>query len=209
MIVKVFVVSSFETNSYVIICEHTKNAAIIDPSFDNKLRAKEIFQFIDENDLKPQFIINTHGHPDHTCGNGLTKVRYRIPIMIHEYDAHYLGERGKQLAAMFSLENSSPPADRLLHDGDILKIGEETLKVIHTPGHSRGGISLLGTHEVFSGDTLFEGSIGRIDFPDSSEADMKNSLKKLASLPAETTVSPGHGPKTTIGEEKANNTFIQ
>jgi len=96
-----------------------------------------------------------------------------------------------------------------LHDGDFVKFGKTTLKVIHTPGHSRGSISLLGEKEVFTGDTLFAGSIGRMDFPESSESDMKLSLRKLANLPNHFVVYPGHGPTTTIGEEKRSNPFLQ
>jgi glyoxylase-like metal-dependent hydrolase (beta-lactamase superfamily II) len=137
------------------------------------------------------------------------KERFNVPILIHEYDAHMLRKASNNIAEFFGFENSSPPADTLLHNEDLVKFGKIILKVMHTPGHSRGSVSLLGEKEVFTGDTLFAGSIGRIDFPESSEPNMKLSLRKLANLPNHLVVYPGHGPATTIGEEKRSNPFLQ
>lgn len=209
MIVQMFTVGKFFTNCYVVSCEQTKEAIIIDPGFDGSFEAEKIFKFIDENALTLKFIVNTHGHPDHTCGNEMVKEKFHAPILIHEYDAHMLGESGKEIEEFFGFESSSPPADILLHDEDLVKFGGITLKVVHTPGHSRGSISLLGEKEVFTGDTLFLGSIGRTDFPESSELDMRLSLKKLASLSDHFVVYPGHGPVTKLGEEKRSNPFLQ
>jgi glyoxylase-like metal-dependent hydrolase (beta-lactamase superfamily II) len=208
MIVKMFIVGGFSTNCYVVACEETKEAIIIDPGFDNKLEAEKIFRFIDENALTAKIVLNTHGHPDHTCGNEIVRTKFQARILIHESDAHMLGELGKRISEFFGLESFSPPADALLHDGDTVKFGHVSLKVIQTPGHSPGSISLLGAKEIFTGDTLFAGSIGRTDFPESSEQDMKVSLKKLADLPDNCVVYPGHGPITTIGEEKRSNPFL-
>lgn len=208
MMVQMFTVGRFFTNCYVVSCEQTKETIIIDPGFDNHFEAEKTFKFIYESDLTLKFIVNTHGHPDHTCGNGMVKEKFHVPILIHEYDVHMLGGLGKGIAEFFGFESYSPPADLLLRDGDMVKFGRMTLKVIHTPGHSRGSISLLGEREVFTGDTLFMGSIGRTDFPESSERDMKLSLKKLARLPDNFVVYPGHGPITTIGEEKHSNPFL-
>jgi len=204
-----FTVGKFFTNCYVISCEQTKKAIIIDPGFDNRLEAEKIFKFIDENILALKFIVNTHGHPDHTCGNGMVKEKFHAPILIHEYDAYMLGESGKKTAEFFGFESCSPPADILLRDEDLVKFGGIILKVMLTPGHSRGSISLLGGKEVFTADTLFAGSIGRTDFPESSERDMRLSLEKLASLPDHFIVYPGHGPTTTIREEKCSNPFLR
>jgi hydroxyacylglutathione hydrolase len=209
MIVQMFAVSRFLTNCYVVGCERTKETIMIDPGFDDQLEAERVFEFIDENALILKFIVNTHGHPDHTCGNGIVKKRFHIPLLIHEYDAHMVGKSSNKISELFGFENSSPPADMLLHDGDMVKFGKTTLKGIHTPGHSRGSISLLGEKEVFTGDTLFAGSIGRTDFPESSKSDMTLSLRKLANLPTHLVVYPGHGPMTTIGEEKRNNPFLR
>jgi glyoxylase-like metal-dependent hydrolase (beta-lactamase superfamily II) len=203
-----FSVGQFFTNCYVVNCEKTKQAIILDPGFDNKAEAEQILDYIHKNTLKPKYIVNTHGHPDHTCGNGIIKEKYGIPILIHENDAHMLGNIMGKLTQFFIFKHHSPNADIILHEGNVIKFGIETLKVIHTPGHSRGSISLLGEKEIFTGDTLFAGSIGRTDFPESSEQEMKLSLKKLATLPDHLKVYPGHGPPTTIGEEKQFNPFL-
>jgi len=204
-----FTVGGLFTNCYVVSCEQTNEAIIIDPGFDGRIEAERIFKFIDENALMLKFVLNTHGHPDHTCGNGTITEKFHVPILIHEYDAHMLGRLGKKITGFFGFGSSSPQADVLLHDGDLAQFGKITLKVINTPGHSRGSISLLGEKEVFTGDTLFLGSIGTPDFPESSEDDMNSSLKKLAILPDNFVVYPGHGPITTIGEEKRSNPFLQ
>ena len=209
MIVEVFTVGRFFTNCYVVGCEDSKEAIIIDPGFDAQLEAERVYKFIDGNGLALEFIVNTHGHPDHTCGNGIVKKRFHIPILIHEYDAQMLGKSSKEIRQLFEFKNLSPPAEMLLHDRDVVKFGKIALRVIHSPGHSRGSISLQGEKAVFTGDTLFAGSIGRTDFPESSRRDMMLSLRKLASLPAHLVVYPGHGPITTIGQEKCSNPFLQ
>ena len=207
--VQIFTVGGLFTNCYVVSCKQTKEMIIIDPGFNDHLEAEKIFKLINENILALKFILNTHGHTDHTSGNGIMKEKFHVPILIHEYDAHMLGKSGKINVEFFDFENFSPQADILLRDGDLVKFGKITLKVIHTPGHTRGSISLLGEKEVFTGDTLVSGSIGRMDFPGSSERDMNLSLKKLAYLPDHFIVYPGHGPITTIGEEKRSNPFLQ
>jgi hydroxyacylglutathione hydrolase len=209
MIVQMFTVGRFFTNCYVVGCERTKETIIIDPGFDDQFEAEKVYEFIDSNALVLKLLVNTHGHPDHTCGNGMVKKRFHVPILIHEYDAHMLGNLRNKIAGIFEFKNSSPPADMLLRNGDMVRFGKTTLKVIHTPGHSRGSISLLGEKEVFTGDILFAGSIGRTDFPESSAPDMTLSLRKLANLPTHLVVYPGHGPMTTIGEEKRNNPFLR
>lgn len=209
MMAQMFTVGRFFTNCYVVRCEQTKETIIIDPGFDDRLEAEKIFKFIDENASTVKFIVNTHGHPDHTCGNGMAKEKFHAPIMIHEYDTRMLGETSKRIGDFFGLGGSSPPADIVLNEGDSVKFGEMTLKVMHSPGHSRGSVSLLGEKEVFTGDTLFSGSIGRTDFPESSQTDMWLSLKKLASLSDQLVVYPGHGPVTKLGLEKRSNPFLQ
>ena len=209
MKVHCFTVGSLFTNCYLIICQKTEEAAIIDPGFHSQNEAEKIFKLIQEHSLKMKYIINTHGHPDHICGNSIVKQKFNTPILIHKNDAHMLGEKSRKTAQFFGFTNPSPEADKLLHDGDTIKIGETILRVMHTPGHTQGSISLLGEKEVFTGDTLFMGSIGRTDFPESSHKAMQHSLKKLAHLPNHFIVYPGHGPTTTIGEEKVTNPFLQ
>ncbi len=209
MVAKMFTVGALATNCYVVSCVETREAIIIDPGFDDQLEAEHIIRYVKENKLELKSIVNTHGHPDHTCGNGFMKREFSIPVMIHKDDADMIGEKGRVISEFFGFRNASPPADKLLADEEIVRFGKTTLKVMHTPGHSRGSISLLGKNEVVTGDTLFAGSIGRTDFPESSETDMQLSLQKLAKLPNHLVVYPGHGPTTTMEEEKISNPFLQ
>lgn len=208
MRIEMFMVGKLLTNCYVAACSKTKEAIIIDPGLDTIQEAQQILNFINGNSLKLKFIVNTHGHPDHTCGNGIIKEKFSVPVLIHGGDAEMLGESGRRFARAFGFEINAPPADRLLHDGDLIEIGEKSLRVMHTPGHSLGSICLIGEKEVFTGDTLFAGSIGRVDFPGSSREDMRGSLRKIAALPDFLIVYPGHGPVTTIKEEKQANPFL-
>jgi len=209
MIIKTFAVGMFQTNCHTISCQNTQESIIIDPGFDDQYTTQNIIDFKEKNALRIKLIINTHGHPDHTCGNNILKERFNIPILIHKNDAHLLGETGKKIAETLGFKTYSPPADKLLEDGNLIKFGKATLKVLHTPGHSRGSISLVGENEVFTGDTLFAGSIGRTDFPESSNLQMQQSLQKLKALPDRFVVYSGHGSATTIGEEKRSNPFMQ
>jgi hydroxyacylglutathione hydrolase len=204
-----FAVGTFFTNCYIVNCEKTMEAIIIDPGFDDRNEAERILKFIEEKTLKLKAIVDTHGHPDHTCGNGIVKEKFHVPILIHEDDAYLLGKSAKIMAEPFGIRNFSPPANILLHEGDKVQFGRTSLEVMHTPGHSAGSISLIGDKEVFTGDTLFAGSIGRTDFPESSDYDMTRSLEKLASLPDDFAVYPGHGPTTKMSDEKSTNPFLQ
>ncbi|MFW6117778.1 MAG: MBL fold metallo-hydrolase [Thermoproteota archaeon] len=205
MSVQRFTVGRLSTNCYVV-GEPGEEALIIDPGFENRSEFQEISEFIENNFKSLKYIVNTHGHPDHTSGNGLVKNRFDAPILIHELGAPKLR---KTEGMIFGFENKSPPADILLRDGDQVRFGRITLKVIHTPGHTPGGMSLLGDNQVFTGDTLFKGSIGRTDLPGSSKRDMNRSLKVLADLSEDLKVYPGHGPDTTIGKEKKSNMFLR
>jgi hydroxyacylglutathione hydrolase len=204
-----FSVGMFLANCYVVSCSETQEAIIIDPGFDQPYEAKRIFDFVEAKKLDLKLVVNTHGHPDHTCGNGTVKDRFGTPIMIHGNDAYMIGEAGRKISEFFGLRSHSPPADILLKDGDSIKFGNVTLQVLSTPGHSRGSISLLGKTEIYTGDTLFAGSIGRTDFPESSEQEMLLSLRKLKELPDSLAVYPGHGPATTLKQEKLSNPFLQ
>jgi hydroxyacylglutathione hydrolase len=195
MFVKMFTVGMLATNCYVVGDKDSGEAVVIDPGFDSESEAQRILDEVERNGLVIKYIINTHGHPDHIGGNRILKDRSRAPILIHEADASIL---------------SGPPADRKLRDGDSIEVGSVRLKVIHTPGHSPGSIALLSGDYVFSGDTLFAGSIGRYDLPGASLNELVNSLKnKLLTLPDHVKVCPGHGPVTTIGEERRSNPFLQ
>lgn len=205
-----FSVGTLGTNCYLIGCEEKREAAIIDPGFDNVKEAEKIMKIAEKEKLHIKYIINTHGHLDHISGNGIFKKMTGAPILIHEDDAPMLTSSVRNLSGTYRDEITSPPADQLLHEGDIIIIGNIKLKVIHTPGHSKGGISLVYDGIVFTGDTLFAGSIGRTDFPDSSYKEIINSIRtKLAILPDYLKVYSGHGPTSTIGEEKRSNPFLQ
>jgi hydroxyacylglutathione hydrolase len=199
MQIQTFNVGMLSTNCYVANCTRTREAIIIDPGFDYTHEADQIMRYVDKNTLKVKFIVNTHGHSDHIQGDKILKRKYGVPICIHALDEHYLNELGESI----------PPANILLEDGTVLKFGQSTLKVMHTPGHTLGGISLVGEKLVFTGDTLFAGGIGRTDFGGGSDRDMKLSLEKLMCLPDDYVVFPGHGAVSSIGEEKRVNPFLQ
>lgn len=195
MVVKMFTVGMLWTNCFVVGDLETEEAMIIDPGFDRGVEAEKVLKEIERNGFKVRFIVNTHGHPDHTAGNGIAKEATKASIAIHEYDAPLL---------------TNPPPDKILHEGDLLDLGKIKLRVLHTPGHSRGSIILLGNDIVFSGDTLFAGSIGRYDLPDGSLEEIMHSIKnKLLILPNHMKIYPGHGPASTIGKERRTNPFLR
>ena len=192
MKVKSFPVGWLSTNCYVVSCEETKEAAVIDPGMESEKETEQILEYIKQNAFKVIYIINTHGHPDHVIGNEAIKEATGAPILIHQSTIEKLN------------------ADRKLHEGDVLHVGNVKLVVLHTPGHTPDGISLLADNAVFTGDTLFAGSVGRTDFLGGSYADLMQSIKtKLMCLPDSFTVYCGHGPATTIGDEKMYNPFLQ
>jgi glyoxylase-like metal-dependent hydrolase (beta-lactamase superfamily II) len=193
--VKSFIVGLLASNCYVV-SDLKFEAIIIDPGFETRKELEQITDYIYENSLKIRLIVNTHGHLDHISGNDLVQKKYECPICIHSRDAHFLGRLNEKY--------------RIIHlkDGDFLDFGKDLLKVISTPGHTPGGISLVGENVVFTGDTLFSKGIGRMDFSGGSKEDMKKSLIKLMSLPEKYVVYSGHGVSTTIGEEKNYNPFL-
>jgi glyoxylase-like metal-dependent hydrolase (beta-lactamase superfamily II) len=199
MQIQTFNVGMLSTNCYVVNCPETKEAIIIDPGFDASYEAEQIISYVDKNTLKVKFIVNTHGHADHISGDAVLKRKYGVPICIHTFDAPCLNVLGEVISS----------ASVLLEDGELLKFGQMTLKVMHTPGHTPGGISLVGENLVFTGDTLFAGGIGRTDFAGGSDREMRLSLKKLLCLPDNYVVYPGHGFVSTIGEEKRVNPFLR
>jgi hydroxyacylglutathione hydrolase len=195
MLVKMFTVGMSEANCFLVGDSESREALIIDPGFDLKSEARAILEEVKRNELTVKYVVNTHGHPDHTAGNKILKEFTKAPILIHELDTVML---------------SDPPADHKLHDGDLIEVGSVKLRIIHTPGHTPGSIILLGSDIVFSGDTLFAGSVGRYDLAGGSVEQLKNSLKnKLLTLPDYFKLYPGHGPTSTIGEERRTNPFLQ
>jgi len=205
VIIKTLTVGPIMANCFILGCEETLEAAIIDPGDE----AGRILRTLDESRLTAKLIINTHGHFDHVGANKQLKDATGAPILIHALDAPMLSKLASSAAAWGLTADDSPPPDRNLEDGDKISFGHIALTVIHTPGHTPGGISLHTDGRVFVGDTLFAGSIGRTDFPGGSFAVLKESIqKKLFALDEGVKVYTGHGPPTTIGEEKRFNPFV-
>jgi len=193
-------------NCYIIADEEAKEAAIIDPSAEGV----EILKVIKENNLRVIYIINTHGHIDHIGANAEIKEATGAKILIHEDDRNLLSSPVKNLAIFLGRMTKSPPADRLLKGGEIISLGKLKLKVIHTPGHTRGSICLLVDKKLFTGDTLLRNSIGRTDLPGASEKILVQRIKEeLLPLGDEVKIYPGHKEETTIGQERRNNPFLQ
>jgi len=177
---------------------------IVDPGAE----AEEILKNVKELRLKIKFIVLTHGHPDHVGALKEVKEATGAEVAIHTDDAESLQQPS---SFVFDLSYQAPPSpDKLLSGGDSIDINDLHFLVLHTPGHSPGGICLLGHGVVFSGDTLFNYGIGRYDLPGSSYSQLMNSLHtKLMVLPDDTIVYPGHGPDTTIGTERRANPFLR
>ena len=210
MIIKQYEVGNFSVFCYLIGDEETQEGLFIDPADDTgRLLAEAKSHGLN----KIKYIVNTHSHVDHIMGNAEMVKKTGAKIIIHEEDALALGQTHSSLLEMFGA-TASPPADILVKEGDAIQAGNVKLKVIHTPGHSPGGMSLYVDGMVFTGDTLFVGSVGRTDFPGSSWDILEASIrKKLYVLPGETVVFPGHNygstPTSTIQYERRHNPFVR
>lgn len=212
MNVKAFQFNMFGETTYIVWDQASHEAAIIDPGMINDTEREELDNFISEKSLVVKYLINTHLHIDHVFGDRYVKTRYGVAVSAHPADAP-LAERITQQAQMFRLpiDTDNVEIENRLNDGDILRLGNEELKVIHVPGHSPGGIALYAPASgfVISGDSLFAGSIGRTDLPGGDYATLIKSIReKLLTLPPETIVYPGHASSTTIDRELHQNPYL-
>jgi glyoxylase-like metal-dependent hydrolase (beta-lactamase superfamily II) len=201
-------VGMLQVCSYIVNCEETGEAVVIDPGGEDD----RIIDYCESSRLKVRYLIATHGHPDHVCGNGGLQKAFSAKIVMHAADADFFWQpQTREYFSMLGLPESPEP-DLLVNDGDFIAFGRERLEVIHTPGHSPGGISLYSAPHCFTGDTLFAGGVGRTDFPGGSSRDLLQSIRtRLLTLPPETIVWPGHGYgglQSTIGEEARGNPFL-
>jgi hydroxyacylglutathione hydrolase len=199
----------FEENTYIAHLAGRNDCVVFDPG----LEPEEILRYLAENSLVPAAILITHGHSDHIAGNAALKEEFpNCPIVIGKGDAAKLTDPRLNLSAAFGAQLFSPPADVLLAEGDTYSAAGMEFEVREIPGHSSGHIVFLLRGEpqlVFGGDVLFAGSIGRTDFPDGSFDDLAANIHaKLFTLPDDTQVLPGHGPPTTVGEEKRTNPYV-
>jgi glyoxylase-like metal-dependent hydrolase (beta-lactamase superfamily II) len=204
MILKRLVVGPLEENSYIVGDETTGDAIVIDPGDEGD----RINDLIRQKGLKVNAVICTHAHFDHVGAAGDIKAETGAKILLHKEDMETYG-MAKDHGAFWGFDvDDLPDPDGFLSEGDEVKVGSLTFRVLHTPGHSPGGICLYGEGIVLTGDTIFQGSVGRTDFPGGSHEMLKESFRRLLELPDDTKVYSGHGPETTIGREKASNFFV-
>ncbi|MFO0908488.1 MAG: MBL fold metallo-hydrolase [Isosphaeraceae bacterium] len=199
----------FAEMSYVVWLEGSQEALVVDPGFD----PNAIFEVLGRENLRLVAILNTHGHADHIAGNGAMKQAFpEAPLIIGQNEASLLADADANLSAPFGLALTSPPADRLVSDGERLEVAGLSFEVREIPGHSPGSVVYVCDQFeppfVFGGDVLFAGSVGRTDLGGNSNQLLSGIKGKLFSLPDGTLILPGHGPATTVGAEKRSNPFV-
>lgn len=203
--VRTFVVGPFLENTYLLWDSITREAVVIDPGAEEDLLLRQI-----ENDgLRPIAIVNTHAHPDHVGAVAALRRALDVPFYLHPGDQFLLDALPRVCAELGIPAIEKPPVDHSLGEGDTLPLGAHRIRVLETPGHSPGSVSLHADGMLFSGDALFQGSIGRTDFPGGSLPVLLGSIReKILTLPGTTRVYPGHGPPTTVDDERRQNPFL-
>lgn len=205
MIVHAVPSGPYRTNAYIIACSETRKAVIIDPSPGS---STSVIDYLSKENLQPEKILITHSHWDHIADTSFLKEHFQIPVFVHMNDVGNLEKPGSDgLPFPGSIQGVRP--DGYLEDGKLILIGNLEFKIIHTPGHSPGGVCLYSEQEkvLIAGDTLFKGAMGSLSLPTAQVDMMKITLRKLGQLPKETRVYPGHGPSTTIGDESWLKTY--
>ena len=204
MIIKCLPTGMFESNCYIV--GDNGEGVIIDAG----VKAKYVSKLAESEGFKIKYIVLTHSHIDHICCVDELRERLGAKVAIHESEAAALTDSHLNGSALFGMGRTFKKADLLLKDGDILEAGGLKYEIIHTPGHSAGGISIKVGNNIFTGDTLFKRSIGRTDLPGGNHRNLLDSLKnKLMKFSDEITAYPGHGPKTSLGYERKNNPFVK
>jgi len=199
-------VGIYAANCYIVYSESTKDGIVVDPGGDVDV----ILNIIDENNLKIKYIVLTHGHADHIGGVIGLRNALKISVMIHECDGEILVDGNKNLSNIMAMGTIEINPDILIKGGEIIEFGDLKAEIIHTPGHTFGGISIKIEDSIITGDTLFSGSIGRTDLLGGDYNTIMDSIKnKIIVYPDETIVYPGHGPSSTIGKERALNPFLR
>jgi hydroxyacylglutathione hydrolase len=208
--VQSFTFNPFAENTYIVYDEMC-NCAIFDPGMYNASEQMELVQFIEKHQLKPQYLINTHCHIDHIMSNTFISEKYNLKLMAHQNEVQILS-MGKASAAMYGLSyHLSVEITQFIDERDVIILGNDALEIRFVPGHSPGSLCFYSATGQFvvSGDALFQQSIGRTDLPGGDHSTLIGSIKsELMSLPDETIVFSGHGPETSIGDERVNNPFL-
>ncbi|MBC8367716.1 MBL fold metallo-hydrolase [bacterium] len=207
MIVEMLTVGIFQENTFLVGDSVSKKAFVVDPGGP----ADELIALASKLDLEIECILNTHGHIDHVFGASELQQRLGIPFRMHE-DDNFLVENLKEICGLYGMEPVEPPRlDDPIKDEDVVKVGELEVKVIHTPGHSPGGVCLSVNNHLFAGDTLFAGSIGRTDLPGGDHATLMRSIAEriISALPPNMVLHSGHGPDSSLVEEAASNPFLR
>ncbi|MBS1507703.1 MAG: MBL fold metallo-hydrolase [Bacteroidetes bacterium] len=207
--IQTFTFNAFSENTYVV-SDETKEAVIIDPGCYTREEQQELTSFVESNGLKIKFILNTHCHVDHVLGNYFAKEKFKAPLLIHQIEDAQL-RAVKNYAPVYGFTSYAPAEpDQFIGETDVIEFGNSSWKIFFLPGHAPGHIGFYDEKEkvIFAGDVLFAGSIGRTDLPGGNfDTLIKSIHQKLFVLPDDVEVFPGHGPTTTIGEEKVSNPF--